>query len=57
MKPEQLRKLVRAWFKRLHPEQTELDAGQQWGLREAKYGMTKTGMLRIQALLPPEEGT
>lgn len=56
LKPEQLQKLIRSWFRQLQPEKTELDTAEQYELREASYGMTRTGMIRVRALLSAEEG-
>lgn len=56
LKPEQLQKLIRNWFKELQPEQLELKSADQYELREASYGVTGDGMVRLRALLPAEEG-
>ena len=56
LKPEQLQKLVRGWFKELEPERVELDSAEQHDLRECSYGIAADGMVRVRALLPAEEG-
>lgn len=54
--PEQLRKIVRAWFRKHEPVQAELDEQVQWELRRCSYATRDDGMIHLEALLPHSMG-
>lgn len=55
--PEQLKRLMRAWFAEEDPESVALTAEQQYEARECSYVQLDDGMVKFIALLPPELAT
>ena len=55
-KPESLEKAMRAWYYEQHPEEAELTTAEQWEQRECFGRMLQDGRVKIDAVIPADEG-